>query len=398
MGKLVEAEAFVPRHREIAYVELAVEPEVVKVGQVMSRGEMLEKLVVKSPTAAIKIGVVPVGCVLDTGAGSSLMPSSFNEKNLAGVAGLVNVGTFMRIVGGNGLGVPFEGGGGKSVVETDSVAVSPPGGSSDPGEEVSELTAASVGVSPPGDSSDPGEEVSELTVRRSVKVSELTAASVGVSPPGDSSDPGEEVSELTAASVGVSPPGDSSDPGEEVSELTAASVSVSPPGDSSDPGEEVSELTAASVGVSPPGDSSDPGEEVSELTAASVGVSPPGDSSDPGEEVSELTAASVGVSPPGDSSDPGEEVSELTAASVGVSPPGDSSDPGEEVSELTAVTYSGSVTLSQLGAACKDAGWRSSVTGAVCGGGVSGEDSRSPSWAGYPACGRSQSFRGAGTS
>ena len=52
MGKLVEAEAFVPRHREIAYVELAVEPEVVEVGQVMSRGEMLKKLVVKSPTAA----------------------------------------------------------------------------------------------------------------------------------------------------------------------------------------------------------------------------------------------------------------------------------------------------------------------------------------------------------
>ena len=188
MGKLVEAEAFVPRHREIAYVQLAVEPEVVEVGQVMSRGEMLEKLVVKSPTAAIEIGVVPVGCVLDTGAGSSLMPSSFNEKNLAGVAGLVNVGTFTRIVGENGLGVPFEGCGSESVVETASVAVSPPGDSSDPGEEVSELTAASVGVSPPGDSSDPGEEVSELT-----------AASVGVSPPGDSSDPGEEVSELTAA-------------------------------------------------------------------------------------------------------------------------------------------------------------------------------------------------------
>ena len=195
MGKLVEAEAFVPRHREIAYVELAVEPEVVEVGQVMSRGEMLEKLVVKSPTAAIEIGVVPVGCVLDTGAGLSLMPSSFNEKNLAGVAGLVNVGTFTRIVGENGLGVPFEGCGSESVVETASVAVSPPGDSSDPCEEVCELTAASV--SPPGDSSDPGEEVSELT-----------AASVGVSPPGDSSDPGEEVSELTAVTreVVMSPP------------------------------------------------------------------------------------------------------------------------------------------------------------------------------------------------
>ena len=98
------------------------------------------------------------------------MPSSFNEKNLAGVAGLVNVGTFMRIVGENGLGVPFEGCGSESVVETASVAVSPPGDSSDPGEEVSELTAASI--SPPGDSSDPGEEVSELTaVTREVVMS-----------------------------------------------------------------------------------------------------------------------------------------------------------------------------------------------------------------------------------
>ena len=39
-------------------MELAVEPEVVEVGQVMSRGEMLEKLVARSPTAAIEIGGV----------------------------------------------------------------------------------------------------------------------------------------------------------------------------------------------------------------------------------------------------------------------------------------------------------------------------------------------------
>ena len=63
----------------------------------------------RSPTAAIEIGGVPVGCVLDTGAETSLMPYSFYEENLAGVVGLENVATFMRIVGVNGLDVPFEG-------------------------------------------------------------------------------------------------------------------------------------------------------------------------------------------------------------------------------------------------------------------------------------------------
>ena len=41
VGKLVEAIAYVPRHRGSAYVELAVESVVVEVGQVMLRGEML---------------------------------------------------------------------------------------------------------------------------------------------------------------------------------------------------------------------------------------------------------------------------------------------------------------------------------------------------------------------
>ena len=82
MGKLVEAEAFVPRHRESAYVNLAVESEVFEVGQMMSMG--------------------------DTGAETSLMPSSFYHENLTGMIGLENVGTYMRIVGVNGLDVPFE--------------------------------------------------------------------------------------------------------------------------------------------------------------------------------------------------------------------------------------------------------------------------------------------------
>ena len=57
-GQTGGALCFVPRHGGSAHVELAVEPEVVEVGQVMSRGEMLEKLVARSPTAAIGIGGV----------------------------------------------------------------------------------------------------------------------------------------------------------------------------------------------------------------------------------------------------------------------------------------------------------------------------------------------------
>ena len=111
MGKLVEAVAHVPRHRGSAYVELAAEPAVCRrVASEVSRGEMLEKLVARSPTAEIEIGGVPVGCVLDTGAETSLMPSSFYHEHLTGmVGGLRNVGTFMKIVGVNDLSVPVEG-------------------------------------------------------------------------------------------------------------------------------------------------------------------------------------------------------------------------------------------------------------------------------------------------
>ena len=80
------------------------------VDQVLSRGELLEKLVTKSPTAEIEIGGVPVVCVLDTGAETSLIPSSFYYEHLTGlVKGLQSVGTFLKIVGVNDLDVPIEG-------------------------------------------------------------------------------------------------------------------------------------------------------------------------------------------------------------------------------------------------------------------------------------------------
>ena len=46
---------------------------------------------------------------MDTWAGTPLIQSSFYDENLTGVVGLENVGTFTRIVGVNGLDVPFEG-------------------------------------------------------------------------------------------------------------------------------------------------------------------------------------------------------------------------------------------------------------------------------------------------
>ena len=70
-------------------------------------GNILDKLVGASPTAEIEINGVPVGCVLDTGAEASLLPSSFYHQHLRG--GLTTVGTFMKVVGANDLEVPVKG-------------------------------------------------------------------------------------------------------------------------------------------------------------------------------------------------------------------------------------------------------------------------------------------------
>ena len=67
-------------------------------------GNMLDKLVGASPTAEIEINGIPVGCVLDTGAEPSLLPSSFYRQHLHG--GWTTVGTFVKVVGANDLEVP----------------------------------------------------------------------------------------------------------------------------------------------------------------------------------------------------------------------------------------------------------------------------------------------------
>ena len=102
MGKLVEAVAHVPR--QIGYTELASDTvnERVVVDQVLSRGELLQKLVAKSPTAEI--------VKLHIGAATSLIPSSLYYEHLTGfVKGLQSIGTFLKIVGVNDIDVLMKG-------------------------------------------------------------------------------------------------------------------------------------------------------------------------------------------------------------------------------------------------------------------------------------------------
>ena len=62
MGELVEAVAFVPRQIDVAEQAGEAASECVVVDQVLSKGDMFQKLVARSPTADIEIG----GChVLD---------------------------------------------------------------------------------------------------------------------------------------------------------------------------------------------------------------------------------------------------------------------------------------------------------------------------------------------
>ena len=110
MGELVEAVAFVPRQIDFAEQAGEAASECVVVDQVVSKGELFQKLVARSPTADIEIGGVPVRCVLDTGADTSLIPASFYHEHLTGmVNGLQSVGTFIKIVGVNDLDVLIEG-------------------------------------------------------------------------------------------------------------------------------------------------------------------------------------------------------------------------------------------------------------------------------------------------
>ena len=68
------------------------------------------KLIASSPTATIDIAGVPAACVLDTGAVTSLVSAQFYRSHLATKVGsLQEVGTFVKLVGVNGLAVPVDG-------------------------------------------------------------------------------------------------------------------------------------------------------------------------------------------------------------------------------------------------------------------------------------------------
>ena len=63
-----------------------------------------DKLVAPSPTAIIKVAGIEVSCVLDTGAETSLIPSSFYYQFLADkIDKPSNVGRLINLVGANDL-------------------------------------------------------------------------------------------------------------------------------------------------------------------------------------------------------------------------------------------------------------------------------------------------------
>ena len=80
----------------------------VAVQQMRCSKDLLDRLVCKSPTAEIEIAGISVGCVLDTGAETSLLPSSFYREHLS-TMGIESLGRFVKIVGVNDLEVPVDG-------------------------------------------------------------------------------------------------------------------------------------------------------------------------------------------------------------------------------------------------------------------------------------------------
>ena len=79
----------------------------VAVQQMRCSKDLLDRLVCKSPTAEIEIAGISVGCVLDTGAETSLLPSSFYCEHLS-TMGIESLGRFVKIVGVNDLEVPVD--------------------------------------------------------------------------------------------------------------------------------------------------------------------------------------------------------------------------------------------------------------------------------------------------
>ena len=72
--------------------------------------EWRTKFVGKSPTTKLNIAGVELGCVLDTGAETSLIPASVYHEVLQGKIGeLGEVGTFISVVGASGVDIPIQG-------------------------------------------------------------------------------------------------------------------------------------------------------------------------------------------------------------------------------------------------------------------------------------------------
>ena len=79
------------------------------IDRMMTRDDC-RKLLSSSPTAKICICGVPVACVLDTGAETSLISSKFYHDHLTSKVGaLSEVGTYINLKGANGLSIPVEG-------------------------------------------------------------------------------------------------------------------------------------------------------------------------------------------------------------------------------------------------------------------------------------------------
>lgn len=71
--------------------------------------DVLSQLTSPSPTATVEIAGISFGCVLDTGAETSLMPASLYEKYFSGIGSPGIVGDFFKVIGASGLEVPIDG-------------------------------------------------------------------------------------------------------------------------------------------------------------------------------------------------------------------------------------------------------------------------------------------------
>ena len=80
------------------------------IDRMCSKEELRNRLIARSPTASIVIGGVMAHCILDTGAETSLISSTFYDTFLTGKTNRVGaVGKFLRLFGANDLDIPIRG-------------------------------------------------------------------------------------------------------------------------------------------------------------------------------------------------------------------------------------------------------------------------------------------------